>query len=296
MDTLSNMRAFLAVVSAGNFTKAAQSLSISPSVISKRINQLEYELGGALFKRTTHYVVLTDFGEMALPDIRSVVSKYEVLLETGSKRDALPQGKLRIKVPTVLMLAVYDKLLWEFKELYPEIEMQIVLIDRPIHLDNEGFDVALTIGQLPHQNVVQERLAHYERMFVATDSYYARHGVPKVPRDLENHICLFVEQEGASWAFDSLNTPRVRFRPHISSNSALTLLSAVSAGRGLGLLWKELAQPMVDKGELTQCLADYRSVDRWVNIQASRERINIRRISVFFDFMTSKLGAGNGQG
>lgn len=289
MDSLSNMRAFLAVVSAGNFTKAAQSLAISPSVISKRINQLEYELGGELFKRTTHFVALTEFGEIALPGIRAVVSKYEVLIESAKTRDVLPEGRLRVKVPTVLMLGVYDKLLWEFKSLYPEIELQVILIDRPVHLENEGFDVAITIGQVPHQNVVQEKLAPYDRIFVATDDYFARHGTPQVPRDLEEHVCLFVEQEGASWAFDSRNTPRVRFRPSISSNSALTLLSAVRAGKGLGLLWTEIARPYVDRGELRECLADSRPLGRWVTIQASRDRISIRRIAAFFEFMISKF-------
>ncbi|NTJ45386.1 LysR family transcriptional regulator [Agrobacterium larrymoorei] len=133
MDLYENFRAFQEVAKTGSFIRAASRLDVAPSVITKRISQLEARLGVKLFVRSTRSVKLTEIGGTYLEKSWEVLSEFEELLNLAKKTQGETIGFLRVKVPTSLNTFLLRKAFQDFHMTYPKIRLEIVLLDRSVN-------------------------------------------------------------------------------------------------------------------------------------------------------------------
>ncbi|MEH3108141.1 MAG: LysR family transcriptional regulator [Sphingomonas fennica] len=235
MDTLLNIRAFLAIADAGSLSAAARKLGVAPSIVSKRIARLEDEMGVRLFERTTRKVAITTAGSRILPRFRILVQEMDEALRGARGRPL--EGTLRIKSPTTIALAFMGRFFIEFQQRHPEISIDLVLLDRSVNPIEDGFDIALGAQPISYVDIVDVPLCPYPRTLVASPDYVAAHGMPGHPRDLVAHECICLQSTGSHWVFvDGDGEVSVSVRSRFTVNESGVLHDAACRGRGVTIL------------------------------------------------------------
>lgn len=286
MDTLVNLRAFLATAEAAGFSAAARKLNVSTSVVSKRVTQLEAQIGTVLFHRSTRQLRLTEAGQRYVHRARSVVAEVGDLLSRMGEKDRDLVDHLRIKAPTSLTIARLADVFSTFQTQNPRLKLDIVLIDRPVDPVTEGFDIA--IGAFPHSfgGVVDEPLYPIKRLLCASPAYLETQGTPRHPRDLIDHRCLSFLPTGPEWMFDG---PRgrvtIQVRPMLSSNEGHVLVKSAIAGNGIAFISHYLVADALDRGRLQVVLPDFPIPELWVKATIPERRINSAAIQALLQLL-----------
>jgi DNA-binding transcriptional LysR family regulator len=254
MDTLLNIRTFLAAVKCGSFSAAAAELGVMPSVVTKRIRQLEHEVRQSLFTRSTRRVALTEAGERLLPKLKAFLGEYHEILETQAVEGTLT-GRLRIKAPMIVGRAWISDVVSRFMQQHPHVTCELILTDRSVNPIEEGFDIAVSIWPGTFKDVVEIPLIEYPRMLVASPGYLKRFKAPSKPADLNDHQCLSLISTGNVWSFSSeQGAINIEIVPRISVNDVTSLLKFAIDGHGIALVSELAALPLVRAGLLTACL------------------------------------------
>ena len=168
MDIVTNFRTFLEVVQRGSFSAASRKLHISPSVVTSRIEQLEWNMRSSLFERSTRKLSLTDQGRRLLPVAQRIVHDVNDAISSISGQTNELEGPLRIKVPTTLTTLFLARVLARFQHAHPNVSLDVVVIDRTVNPVEEGFD--LVVGMLPasYDDVLDVGLCPLDRFVVAS--------------------------------------------------------------------------------------------------------------------------------
>jgi len=181
LDTLSNLRAFLEVARVGSFAAAARELKVAPSVVTKRVSQIEWRLKSPLFERSTRRVRLTPTGERYLPTVQRLLADVEELFGSVQVSAQSLQGPIRVKVPSTVGTMVFAPLFDEFSESYPLIRLEVIALDRAVNPIDEGFDIALTSMPYDYGGVSRTPLCRMPRYLCASPAYLARQGTGDFP-------------------------------------------------------------------------------------------------------------------
>jgi DNA-binding transcriptional LysR family regulator len=292
MDTLLNLKAFLETARAGSFSAAGRKLGVTPSVMTKRVDQLEWRIQAKLFNRTTRRVELTDAGEVFLPKIRAIVQDLEDAMSGVSRAASELAGCIRIKVPTTLGVIFLAKTFSAFQQNYPAISLNVMTLDRSVNPAEEEFDIA--IGALPemYAGVIEESLCPYPRIACASPAYLAQHGTPKHPSELRNHECLIFGPSGSSWSFKSdRGILIVEGKSNFTANNSHMLLAAAREGKGIAILARTIVTPALDLGELIPVLENYPIPDLWLRALVPKTRINVPHVRALMDWLKRDLSA-----
>lgn len=273
MDTLLNIRAFLAIADAGSLSAAARALGVAPSIVSKRIARLEDEMGLALFERTTRKVAITPGGARYLSRFRVLVQELDEALRGARVRPL--EGSLRIKSPTTIALAFMGRFFIDFQQRHPDISIDLVLLDRSVNPVEEGFDLALGAQPISYIDIVDVPLCPYPRMLVASPAYLASHGSPDHPRDLASHDCICLQSMGTNWVFvDGEGEVSVSVRSRFTVNDSGVLHDAACRGRGITILPDFVARRAVKTGNLTALLPAYPVKPMWLKALVPNKKID----------------------
>ena len=187
---LQALEAFLSVAAAANFSKAARTLDVAVSSVTRRIDGLEVELGAKLFNRSSRRLTLTDAGEALLPRARHILSEVAETKGAVLSFKVEPQGVLTVTAPSSFGSRHIAPAAASFLKRYPKIEIDLHVCNEIVDLSNERVDVAIRMGILPDSNLLATHLAPQRRIAVASPDYLARFGMPKRPDDLLRHQCL----------------------------------------------------------------------------------------------------------
>jgi len=291
VDTLVNLRAFLATVRGGNFSEAARQLNTVPSVVSKRIGQLEWALGARLFERTSRKMVLTEAGQRFHVRARSLVAQFDDIASGLQREDDGLQGHLRVKAPTSVTVSFLADILSEFQTHQPGITLEMVLADRSVNPLEEGFDVAVAGRDASYDAVVDIPLCPLRQVVCASPAYLRRHGVPEHPRDLVDHHCLVFTPTGTIWHFDSPRGPvSVDVTAKLGANDNTMLLAGVRAGNGIAILPTYLARNAIEFGLVTPLLTDYPLRERWLKAMVPQRRMGVQRVEALLAWLKQHLG------
>src|SRR6218665_3446227 len=237
MDLALNLRAFLAVARCGSFSEAARQLHVVPSVVAKRVDQLEHALGHALFERSTRKVALTEAGQSFQPRARALVADLDDVLRSFRRDDDQQlEGHILLMAPTTLTAQVLSPLLAGFLREHANITMELALVDRSANPVEEGFDLAISGHAASYEGVVDVPLCPLEQVLCAAPAYLARRGTPAHPRDLADHDGLFFKPLGTTWRFDSeRGAISVDPRPKLVANDNGALCTAAVMGNGIAM-------------------------------------------------------------
>lgn len=190
MDTqatkLSTIALFCKAAELGSFTQAAQALGITPAAVSRGVGRLEERLGSKLFRRTTRSMQLTDDGRLYFEQCRAALAQIDdaELAITGQQRE--PRGLLRISVPSTYAHYRLLPRLPAFRAQYPQIELEINVSNRNIDFVEEGYDMAIRLGEPPDSRLVARKLEDARVGVYASPSYLKRYGEPKELPDLKS--------------------------------------------------------------------------------------------------------------
>ena len=290
MDTLSNLKAFVATADAGSFSAAARQLGLVPSVISKRIDQLEWLIQAPLFTRTTRKLTLTDVGDRYLHTVRQVIGQVDDALAGMARASGELEGHIRVKLPTTLAVLYLSDILNDFVKSQPRISMDIVLADRSVNPIEEGFDIA--IGALPelYGRVQDKPLRLMKRYLCAAPAYLERMGTPQHPGDLVDHDCLVFTTSGVRWEFHSpQGLIGIDVRAKLRTNDGLALCEATIAGTGIAVLADYIAQAALDAGQLVEVMQPYSVPGIWLKALVPTNRLELPRVRMLLDWLEKKL-------
>lgn len=261
MDAFSDLAFFNLLVKRGGLAAAAQELGVTPSAASKRLAALERRLGVRLLHRTTRRISLTPEGETYLVEGERVLAELEALERTVAGSRALPKGLLRVTGTLGFGRRHIAPALSKFAALYPEVEVQLHLSERPLNLVEQGFDLQLRFGELPDARLTARRLVPNRRLLLAAPAYLARAGAPATPRELTQHACLFIregDETFGTWHFNSgARQETVKVRGPLSANDGESVLGWALDGHGILMRSEWDAAALVREGRLQPLLTEW---------------------------------------
>lgn len=290
MDTLVNLKAFVATAETGSFSAAARQAGLVPSVISKRVEQLEWRIRAPLFTRTTRKLTLTDVGERYLPQVRALVRQVDEALAGMATASGALEGHIRVKIPTTLGVLNLSRLLNQFLREQPLISMDVVLADRSVNPLEDGFDIAIGARPESYGQVQDHPLCPIRRRLCAASAYLERHGAPATPAELIDHDCLVFATVGTHWTFQGpKGQVDVDVRAKLKTNDGSALREAARDGLGIALLADYLVAPDLASGELQEVLPQYRPPDLWLKALVPSNRIELPRIQTLLRWLELQL-------
>lgn len=258
--TANDLILFAHVIDAGSFSQAAERTGLPKSTLSRRITQLENQLGERLLTRSTRKLAITDFGERILEHARRLLDETEAAKSLALHRQVIPQGTLRVSMPPEFRELSVVPLVCEFRRRYPQVRLELDLSSRRVDLIAERFDVAVRFaGRLPDDStLIARRIATLSNALYASPDYLARHGTPREPADLLRHTGLIVlpsSAEAQPWRL-ARDAERWEGMPEtaISSNSLGLQQALAIEGMGIVGLSERFARVHVETGALAPVL------------------------------------------
>ena len=237
MDRLRAFEVFATVVGQGSFTRAADKLDTSPANVTRYVNELEEALGARLLNRTSRRLSLTETGKTLYDRALSIledVAEAEAIASTAAIR---PRGRLRVNAPLSFGILHLAPLWPRFSARYPDIELDISLVDRVVDLVEEGYDLAVRISRGGSPALVSRKLATTRHLICASPDYVARHGAPANPDDLRDYACIAYTYSDSvdDWRLvdDAGKEHSVVVRHIMRTNNGDTARAAALAGLGI---------------------------------------------------------------
>ncbi|WP_176046468.1 LysR family transcriptional regulator [Burkholderia sp. BCC1644] len=283
MDRLRAMETFVAVVEGGNFTEAAERLEISAVMVGKYVRELEERLGARLLERTTRRQSLTDAGRVFYEDAKRALEHMRIAETSIERLRASPSGTLRISAPITFGACVIAPLAATFRQMYPQVRVELELSNRNVDLIDEGFDLAIRIGDLGDADLVAKPLTLYRMVICASPGYLAQYGRPETPQDLGAHHCLShtVWNSRNGWKLGDDESPHFSTESVFTCNDGNGLRMAAIAGAGLLLQPEVLVSPDLASGALVQVLQDYSPKPHPVHIVYRHDRRPLPKLTRF---------------
>jgi DNA-binding transcriptional LysR family regulator len=297
VDRLASMSAFVTVVETGSFVRAAERLAASTSTLSRLIAELEQHLGARLLNRTTRKLSLTEGGQAFYERAVQVLADLEEAELTATSSTAAPRGTLRLTCSHAMGVQRVGPAIASFAARYPEVRFDVSVSDRIVDLVEEGFDLAIRIGQIGSDQLVARRLGTMRLLICASPTYLKAHGVPRTPADLAAHSALTYAYSATPriWRLlDRAGTQHeVRIAGPLNSNSGdLTIAAAIA---GLGLVYEPdfMVKPALDDGLLVRILPDYEGMsgDIWA-VYPSRRHLSAK-VRLFIDHFSVILASSS---
>ncbi len=284
------LRIFHAVADAGSFTHAGVELGLSQSAVSRQISALEESLKVPLFHRHARGLILTEQGEMLYRTAHEVFTKLSAAQTRLMDSKEKPSGELRITTTVGLGSVWLTPRLREFTELYPEIQVTVLLDDRELDLSMREADVAIRLRRPTQPDLIQRKLFTVHNHIYASTDYVKKHGIPKSIADLDHHrIVTFGQMPGYLESLNWLETAgRADGNPRPAAlrvNNAYGLRRAVQAGIGIASVADYLVAP--DMG-LVQIDLPVETPEWDTYFVYPEELKDTKRITVFRDFIVAK--------
>lgn len=294
MDLIDGMRTFAQVVASGSFTGAAEQRGVSKKLVSKYIAALEAHLGTRLLHRTTRSLSLTEAG--ALYHVRCVqlLEDLDALENDLQSETARPRGKLLVSAPVTFGEMHLVPLIAEFKSRYPEIAVELRLNDRYVSLVDEGFDLAIRIGELEDSGLIARRLAPAPILVCAAPAYLDRSGMPQLPEELKDHACILDSnlRSGAAWPFlIGGRKKNVAVTGGVTVNSARSSRDLALRGHGIAFCPAYVVAPDIERGTLVPLLTDFNALDLSIYAVYDSNRNLAPKVRAFVDFLAAAFNA-----
>ncbi|QTF91893.1 LysR family transcriptional regulator [Halomonas sp. BM-2019] len=252
---------FIFLCQAGSISKAARDLDITPAAASKRLSNIEKNVGSQLLSRSTRSMSLTSNGTIYLDYARKVTSTIEEMNSALRQKSDEPEGLIRINAPFGFGRKYVSRFIADFIKENPKVECQLHLSDHPLNLIANSFDLGIRFGSLPDSGLHAKKIASHQRFVCASPSYLETHGVPEHPRELSEHNCIVLRQNEdtyGNWKFNKGDQIyHIRVRGNLSSNDGESVLSWTLGGHGIAIRAEWDVYHHIKEGHLKRVLNEY---------------------------------------
>jgi DNA-binding transcriptional LysR family regulator len=291
MADLKCIRVFLAVARTEGFTAAADELGISKAACSKHVARLEGQLGVRLLNRSTRNVRLTEAGIAYRDRMREILAEIEETEAAVAQLNTQPRGQLRLMAPTSYGSFHLARAITAYQARFPDVNVDLLLADRPPDLINDGLDLAIQVGELADSNCVARILARVRVVVCGAPSYFERAGEPRSLRDLQRHNCLVysARHPAGVWQFRAGGRQQqVVVSGTFRSSAGEALRIAAVEGRGLVQLPTYMVGLDIQAGRLQPVLEVFEPEPRPISALFLHRRYLSAKVRTFVDFMQER--------
>ncbi|OJA47878.1 transcriptional regulator, partial [Burkholderia ubonensis] len=292
MDHLHAMRIFARVAHLGSFTKAAEQMQLPRPTVSNAVQYLEKHLKIRLLQRTTRRVALTAEGATYYERCARLLADLDDAETLFEDAGASPRGVIRVDLPERFALDKVIPAIPSFHARYPDLRIVMSTTDRFVDLIADGIDCAVRVGALSDTSLVARRIGELAQVNCASPAYLARHGTPRSPDDLPEHVAVgyFSSRTGREldWEYADMDTGEihaVKMRSIVSVNSSQAYLACCVAGLGLIQAPRDgLDAPLAD-GTLVEVLPEWNAAPLPVSVVFPHGRHLAPRVRIFVDWL-----------
>jgi DNA-binding transcriptional LysR family regulator len=295
MDRLGAMEAFVRVVEAGSFVRAADRLGLSTSSLSRLVAELEQHLGARLLNRTTRRLSLTESGQAYYERCVTLLADLAEAEALAGQSAAQARGTVRLTCSYNMAEQRVAPAIATFVRTHPAVRFELVVSDRIVDLVDEGFDLAIRVGPVGSERLVARRLGSMRLVLCAAPSYLERHPPPRRPADLANHNVLTYAYSASPrlWRFTGPDggVEEVKVSGSLHANSGDALRAAALGGLGVINEPEFLLDAALRSGGLVRLLPDHTGGggDIWA-VYPSRRHLSLK-VRLFVDHIAAAFGA-----
>jgi DNA-binding transcriptional LysR family regulator len=273
-----------------SFTRAAETLGMGVSTLSRRIKLLEERMGVLLFYRDTRNVEPTDNGAYLLERCGFILEEVQKTYDAVVLNMQKPSGLIRICMFRDLYDRVLKGALMEFAAQWPDIQMELTFVEHPVDMRTDPYDVAFLIGPSIAPSLVARKLLTVEPFLYASPALFERYPVPVEPNDLHRLPCIVLQRFGRRWTMHKGNRQvTVEVQPQYSFSSVEMCRDFVLAGHGVALLREGRAEPDERAGRLVRLLPDWSGgFAHDVNLVMGSRQLP-RRVRLFVDHVLAHV-------
>ena len=259
---LSRLRALVAVVQQGSFTRAAERMRSQKAQVSRQVSELEAELGVRLLERTTRALRLTEIGREVFERAVGILAAIEETERTVQSARGEPQGVLRITMPLEFGLIAGFGWVRDVLASHPQLRIDVDSSSRIVDLVHEGFDLAIRVGELPDSRLAARRLGEMRYGLYASPTYLRDRGAPSAPNELAGHDLIAFAPGGKPSPLrlhrdeDHFELPNTA--PRLRVDSRFAQCDATVAGLGIGENAEHIVAPHLASGALVRVLPEWR--------------------------------------
>lgn len=285
MPDLNALLIFAKVAEARSFSEAARRMNSPVSTVSRKVADLEAELGVRLLERSTRQLRLTDIGRDVLDQARQTAEINESVLATVSNQMAEVQGTLRLSAPPSIADTLLAPLIMAFNASFPKVRAEVLVTERFVDHIAEGIDLTFRIGRLKDSSLVMRRLLKYRHRLLASPEYLETFGAPQTVHDLNDHrLVAFGGQEKTWTLMSGGRTETIRFRPFFAINDYHGLAQVLSMGAGIGELPSIVCPDQQRPGKLVEVLPDWQFEEADLSLIQLAGRHVPRQVRLFKEY------------
>ncbi|MEP7453707.1 LysR substrate-binding domain-containing protein [Phyllobacterium sp. SB3] len=293
MINLNDLFLFVQAVDGGSFSEAARRLGIPKSTISKRIAELEAELGARLIHRTSRSFSLSDVGRDFFNHARGALIEAEAAENIVRSRIAEPSGTVRLTASIPTTQFYLADCLPVLARKYPKINLEMHASDRFVDLVQEGFDLAVRshFAPLPDSDLVRKQLMVEPIFVVASPGYISAYGKPNTPHDLDSHYGLLSAPGADNWHLVSDTGEKVTAKPirRMMANESIALIKAATAGLGLTCLPSSICRDAIAQSELIHVLPNWSAGTVTTTLLMPHRRGQLPSVRATVEFLSEQL-------
>jgi DNA-binding transcriptional LysR family regulator len=296
VDRLEAMSLLVSVVECGSLSAAGRKLGMPLPTVSRKISELEARLKARLLTRSTRRLVLTDAGAAYVAASKRILEEVGEAERAASGAYAAPRGDFLVTAPVVFGRLHVLPVIVDFLIQWPEINVQLVLSDRNLHLIDDHIDMAVRIGALAESALAATKVGSVRRVVCGSPAYFAARGTPKRPEDLSALSAVTFDPLSSTedWVFPgpkSKRELRVPMRARLSVNTAEAAIDAAAAGVGVTrVLSYQVEQALLD-GRIQIVLAEFEPEAAPVSLIHAGRELTALKVRMLLDFATPRLRA-----
>ena len=293
MGQLEDMAMFVRIVEAGSITKAAEQLNIAKSAVSRRLKELEERLGSQLISRTTRQSKLTQAGEQYYQQVNNILRAVDAVNEHATDAPMRIEGTLKMTAPLSFGLMHLNDVIDKYANKHPNLRFDLDFSDRRIDLIEEGYELAIRIGELQDSSYQAKKLALIRCVICASPNYLAKMGTPETLDDLDNHALL----QYSLGQTNSINLVDTEGRSHhrtidakIKATNGEFLVDLAVKGHGITFVPTFIAYKQLALGELIPVFQHYQLPTLTAYAVYPKNRFLSQRCRYLIDFIAEQFG------
>lgn len=292
MDRLEAMKMLLAVVDAGSISAGSRKLNAPLPSVSRKVAELERHLGASLLVRTSRNLQLTDAGREYVEAARRIMADLEEAERRASGEYQTPRGTLTITMPVEFGARYVMPIALSYMEKYPEVSLNLLSLDRTVHLVEEQVDIAIRLGDLADSSLYAVKACEFRLLTCASPAYLQRRGVPKHPSDLADHEGVLFNKRTFFWTFD-VDGHEVEAVPRnrLEVNTAANCVAAAVGGAGIARLFDYQIPDELASGALVPVLEAFDQAPQPIHIVYSGQGQLTLKVRSFVDWALPRLRA-----
>lgn len=294
MKDITNLALFAHVVEAGSFSEAARQLQMPKSTLSRRISDLEDELGVRLLNRTTRKLYLTDVGREFLVHCQTVVAAASAAEQVTQFVQEKPRGKVRISSPYAISQSLLVQILPEFMARYPDVSLDLVMTNKPVNLIEEQVDIALRVrAEIEESSLIARELLPSANALYASPELINQLGAPEHPTDLMNWPAMSLHYSSGRylWQFTSSanESLSLSYQPRLITDDMAMLREAARASQGVVSLPTYLCDEYEELGFIQRVLPTWKLPVGKLHMVYPYRRGLLPAVRVLIDFLLAEM-------